>query len=76
MNESVRKALNKKEITVIEDAPLKYALFTTIVGGIASGLVVLGVSALGRKLFDLEELKFSFEDRITDEDEEDDEVPQ
>lgn len=71
MNESVRKALNKKEITVIEDAPLKYALFNTIVGGIASGIVLLGVSALGRKLFDLEEIKFSYEDRITDEDEDD-----
>ena len=75
MNESVRKMLNKKEITVIEDAPLKYSLFTTIVGGALSGLVVLGVSALGRKLFDLEELKFSYEDRITDEDEED-QVPE
>lgn len=75
MNESVRKMLNKKEITVIEDAPLKYALFNTIVGGIASGIVLLGVSALGRKIFGLNELKFSFEDRITDEDEED-QVPE
>lgn len=76
MNESVRKTLNKKEITVIEDAPLAYSAFVTITGAVLSGVVVLGVAALGRKLFGLEEIKFSYEDRITDEDEEDDQVPQ
>ena len=76
MNEPVRKFHNKKEITVIEDAPLQYALFNTIVGGIATGIVLLGVSALGRKIFGLEQITFSYEDRITDEDEEDDQVPQ
>lgn len=76
MNESARKYLNKKEITVIEDAPLGYSAFVTITGAVLSGIVVLGVSALGRKLFGLEEIKFSYEDRITDEDEEDDQVPQ
>lgn len=71
MNDSVRKALNKKEITVIEDAPLGYSAFVAVGGAIISAIGVLAVTALGRKIFGLEEIKFSYEDRITDEDEED-----